>query len=204
MSQSKLMTVLPISAAIPAATVDFPAPVHPVTTTRRGLLVISWGLSIGSIAALALPREVRSSYRHSMSNAKIAGLNHVTLAVSDLERSLAFYQDLLGLRLRARWREGTYLEAGSLWLCLSLDSAARTSPHLDYTHSAFDVAAEDFEELAGRVRAVANLWKEDRSEGSSLYFLDPDGHKLELHVGSLGTRLANYDANPIPGRTLYD
>ena len=139
-----------------------------------------------------------------MSSAKVAGLNHLTLAVSDLESSLAFYRDLLGLTLRARWTEGAYLEAGAFWLCLSQDPVARTSPHPDYTHVAFDVAAEDFDELSKRVRSAAAIWKDNRSEGNSLYFLDPDGHKLELHVGSLTTRLTHYRANPVPGRVLYD
>ena len=139
-----------------------------------------------------------------MSDPKITGLNHLTLAVSNLDRSLTFYRDILGLRLRARWAEGAYLEAGSLWLCLSLDPAARRSPHPDYTHAAFDVGAEDFEPLSLRIRAAAQLWRENRSEGSSLYFLDPDGHKLELHVGSLASRLDHYRANPIPGRVIYD
>jgi hypothetical protein len=86
---------------------------------------------------------------------------------------VSFYRDLLGFSLRAQWVEGAYLEAGALWLCLSLDQVARTRPHPDYTHIALDVASEDFAALSQRVRAVAPLWKENRSEGQSLYFLDP-------------------------------
>ncbi len=135
---------------------------------------------------------------------RVSGLNHVTLAVSDLARALRFYRDVLGLTLRAEWPEGAYLEAGSLWLCLSLDLRARTSPHPDYTHVAFDVAAADFEALSVRVSAVAELWKENRSEGRSLYVLDPDGHKLELHVGTLASRLEHYRRHPPPGLTVFE
>ena len=134
----------------------------------------------------------------------VTGLNHVTFAVRDLARSLSFYRDLLGMTLRAEWPEGAYLEAGALWLCLSSDAKARREPHPDYTHLAFDVAAQDFEALAARIREHAALWRQNRSEGASLYFLDPDGHKLELHVGSLASRLAHYRANPVPGRILHD
>ncbi len=36
-------------------------------------------------------------------------LNHLTLAVSDLNRSVAFYHELLGLKLHACWDNGAYL-----------------------------------------------------------------------------------------------
>ena len=135
----------------------------------------------------------------------IRGLNHITLAVTDVERSLAFYRDLLGLRVRAVWPEGAYLEAGTLWLCLSRDeAAARGAERRDYTHIAFDVSEADFPELARRVAADTPQWKSNRSEGASLYILDPDGHRLELHVGSLESRLADYRARRPPGMTISD
>ena len=120
----------------------------------------------------------------------IRGLNHVTLAVRDVPRAVAFYEGVLGLRLRALWEGGAYFEAGALWLCLSRDADA--APRDDYTHIAFDVAPEDFAEMAERVRAAAPIWRENRSEGASLYITDPDGHRLELHVGDLESRLAAY------------
>lgn len=134
----------------------------------------------------------------------IRGLNHLTLAVGDLDRAIAFYRDLLGCTLRARWPEGAYLEAGTLWLCLSLDQRVAGIPAADYTHFAFDVSTEDFEVLAVRVSAAAPIWKDNRSEGASLYFLDPDGHKLELHTGSLESRLASYRARPDGGVQIFD
>jgi catechol 2,3-dioxygenase-like lactoylglutathione lyase family enzyme len=140
----------------------------------------------------------------TQSRLRIRGLNHLTLAVTDLERSVAFYADLLGFRLRARWAAGAYLEAGPLWLCLSLDPAAASEPRQDYTHVAFDVAAADFPALQARVADAADQWRDDRSEGASLYVLDPDGHRLELHVGSLESRRAQYRAVAPPGMTLFD
>ena len=139
-----------------------------------------------------------------MTEIAVSGLNHVTLAVRDLPRSLSFYRDVLGFRLRAEWPEGAYLEAGALWLCLSLDAEARTSPHPDYSHIAFDVAAEGFDALSERISRAAEPWRANRSEGDSLYFLDPDGHKLEIHVGTLASRLAHYAERPLAGRTLHE
>lgn len=119
----------------------------------------------------------------------IRGLNHLTLAVRDLDRAVRFYEGGLGARVARRWPGGAYLTLGELWLCLSLDPAAE--PGRDYTHAAFDVAEEDFDAAVGRVRAAGGReWKENRSEGASHYFLDPDGHRLELHVGTLESRIA--------------
>jgi catechol 2,3-dioxygenase-like lactoylglutathione lyase family enzyme len=133
----------------------------------------------------------------------ITGLNHITLAVADLERSVAFYRDVLGCKVRAIWAEGAYLEAGGLWLCLSQDEHARSCPHLDYTHIAFSVTSADYPSLRERVMGEATIWKEDRSEGASTYFLDPDGHKLEIHLGSLETRLEHYRAHPEKGVEIF-
>ena len=130
----------------------------------------------------------------------LTGLNHITLAVTDLPRSIAFYRDLLGARLRAEWARGAYFEIGPVWLCLSVGDAAPLRQ--DYTHIAF--SADDFAALADRISAQAPLWQDNASEGGSVYFLDPDGHRLELHDGSLETRLAHYRDHPEKGVTIHD
>ncbi len=79
----------------------------------------------------------------------LSGLNHLTLAVSQLAPSVAFYQQLLGMTLHARWDSGAYLSCGDLWLCLSLDPQRRVTPpeESDYTHYAFSISEADFAEL---------------------------------------------------------
>jgi len=134
----------------------------------------------------------------------VSGLNHITLATRDLDRAVVFYRDVLGCRLRARWAAGAYLEVGDVWLCLSLDPAARSEPHPDYTHLALSAAPEDFGGLRDKLVAAAPTWKDNRSEGASIYFLDPDGHKLELHLGTLETRLAAVGAKPSQGFQTFD
>ncbi|MCJ1883143.1 VOC family protein, partial [Pseudomonas nitroreducens] len=78
----------------------------------------------------------------------VLGLNHITLAVADVQRSLTFYRDILGFRVRAIWAEGAYLEAGSLWLCLSRDDQVRQAPHADYTHIALSVSEDAFANMS--------------------------------------------------------
>ncbi len=129
----------------------------------------------------------------------ITGVNHVTLVVRDLDRSLSFWHEALGLRLRARAERMAYLEGGSLWLCLECGTPA---PARDDSHLALSCAPEDFARLEARL-AGAPRWKANRSEGASLYLLDPDGHKIEIHLGTLGSRLAHYRASRPEGMEIY-
>lgn len=127
------------------------------------------------------------------------GLNHITLAVGDLEQSLMFYTEVLGFKGHVKWNKGAYLSLGELWLCLALDPPDVSS---DYTHYALDIAADKFDVMANRiVQAGVKQWKQNKSEGQSLYFLDPNGHKLELHVGGLAQRLGSLKQKPYAGLT---
>jgi len=135
----------------------------------------------------------------------LTGLNHLTLAVTDLNRSVAFYHDLLQLQLEATWDTGAYLSLPGLWLCLSLDPLRKSEPAADYTHYAFTVSASNFPLFVERLRS-ANVqeWRDNRSEGASFYFLDPDGHKLEAHVGDLASRLTTCRQQPYAGMKFFD
>ena len=134
----------------------------------------------------------------------LSGFNHLTLAVTDVPRSVSFYQDLLRLQLDATWDNGAYLSLPGLWLCLSLDPLRSTAPAVDYTHYALTVDAADFTPLVECLRAAGiQEWRDNRSEGASFYFLDPDGHKLEVHVGDLASRLQACRAQPYAGMKFY-
>ena len=131
----------------------------------------------------------------------VAGLNHLTLATDDLRRAFDFYVDVLGCRPRARWARGAYLSAGELWLCLSSDAV---DPPSDYTHVAFTVEEGELGAWRARLDAAGvRLWKTNTSEGGSIYFLDPDGHRLELHVGDLDSRLASLRDAPYDELELF-
>ena len=127
----------------------------------------------------------------------ITGLNHITLAVSDVKISTAFYTELLGFKGHVIWDKGAYLSVGDLWLCLSLDPPGE---NIDYTHVAFTVDADKFNGFSEQlINAGVKVWKENISEGDSLYFLDPDGHKLEIHCGDLSSRVAGLQVKPYAG-----
>ncbi len=134
----------------------------------------------------------------------LTGLNHLTLAVHDLDRSVDFYHHLLGFIPHARWQGGAYLSLGALWLCLSVDESRTPQNARDYTHYAFSVAPEHMEQVSERLRqSGVEEWKSNRSDGESLYFLDPDGHQLEIHAGDLASRLAACRETPYQGMVFY-
>ncbi len=135
----------------------------------------------------------------------ITGINHVTFAVRDLSRSFYFYREVLKFRPVARWEKGAYFEVGEFWFCLIEDEKTRSEALPEYTHVAFTVSPGAFESVSKSLRkASVPLWKENVSEGPSLYFLDPDGHKLEIHAGDLRSRLQALREKPRPGLEILD
>jgi glyoxylase I family protein len=127
---------------------------------------------------------------------RIAGIHHITLICADVERSLAFYRNLLGMRLVKQTvneddRAARHLffgdeegRPGTLVTCLEypeLDegSVGRGSTH----HFALTVGSEDElaawrEYLAGQGVPVTDVL--DRVYFKSVYLRDPDGHIVEL------------------------
>jgi len=130
---------------------------------------------------------------------RIAGLHHVTLLCADVERSLAFYRNLLGMRLvkqtvneddrRARHfffgdEEG---RPGTLITCLEYPDLDEGTVGRGSTHH-FALAVESEAELAAwRDYLVANGISVtdvmDRTYFKSIYLRDPDGHILEIAAG---------------------
>jgi catechol 2,3-dioxygenase-like lactoylglutathione lyase family enzyme len=118
----------------------------------------------------------------------ITSMNHITLAIKDINVSFKFYRDLLGLTPLVKWDKGAYFLVGDFWFCLNLDESRL--PNSCYTHYAFTVAKNEFEKMAKNIGSSGTkIFKENASPGESLYFLDPDGHKLEIHVGDWQSRI---------------
>ena len=127
----------------------------------------------------------------------ITGLNHITISVKDLAKSYAFYSDVLGFKPLMKHSKGAYFLAGDLWFCIEQDSSTRLEPLSEYTHFAFSVSQSDFVAMMKQIdKFGAKIWKQNVSEGDSIYFLDPDGHKLELHVGNWRSRIESIRKKP--------
>jgi len=105
----------------------------------------------------------------------------VTLAVGDLERSLAFWRDALGVPVRLRTAGRAELQSETCALVLREDPAA--APPSAAVVIAFEV--DDLEGAAAwlAARGVAlgpETGGADDPAGRRRPFVDPDGHRLEL------------------------
>lgn len=118
----------------------------------------------------------------------IIAMNHITLAVKDIDKSFMFYSEIMGLKPLVKWDKGAYFLVGDFWFCLNVDQNRVANPC--YTHYAFTVTKERFDKVCSAIIASgAQIFKDNTSPGESLYFLDPDGHKLEIHVGNWQNRI---------------
>jgi catechol 2,3-dioxygenase-like lactoylglutathione lyase family enzyme len=118
----------------------------------------------------------------------IQGIHHVALRVADPERSLAFYQGVLGLRETRRLRE----EDGRLraiWVglpgaVLMLEREVKGAGPGAGSGHVLVLAVDDLPAWEARF-AAAGIPVLDRT-AATLYVGDPDGHRVGVSVFPLG------------------
>lgn len=118
------------------------------------------------------------------------------LYVEDLARAVAFYRDVLGLRLISEFenRRGVALRAGpSILLLFRAEETSRQAepaPHgaRGPGHVAFRVAPAEMDGWRRRLKERGVPIEHEQRFGEnppSIYFRDPDGNLLELAVASI-------------------
>ena len=118
-----------------------------------------------------------------MAKFQTQGLDHVAIAVSDLDRAEDFYREVLGLeRVQPQWDPPRIMASAGSGMALfpkGEDFPGETSPHI--LHVAFRVDREAFEAARAELdeRGIEVSFS-DHGAAHSIYFNDPDGHRLEL------------------------
>jgi catechol 2,3-dioxygenase-like lactoylglutathione lyase family enzyme/histidinol phosphatase-like enzyme len=134
--------------------------------------------------------------RHSVTRSTspaMKGFSHVTIDVSDLEKSLRFYVETLGMKLVHRGRKDAYLEWGAAWICLQeKPELPPQRQQIGVDHVALYIEPDEFG-AAVEVLRTANVpivrGPVERGGGWTVNFLDPDGTQLEFHTGTLAKRM---------------
>lgn len=129
----------------------------------------------------------------------VTNVGHVVLKVRDLERSVQFYRDVLGLKDVARGTFGRpmafFSATGENHHDIGLfevgpDAAPSDENHVGLYHVALRIGHSLEELRAAKAHLEANGVEElrlrDHTVSQSIYLNDPDGNGLELYV----------DANP--------
>jgi catechol 2,3-dioxygenase-like lactoylglutathione lyase family enzyme len=128
--------------------------------------------------------------------ARIVAIDHIVLNVSDVERSLAFYEQILGLPAErvAAWRRGE-LRFPSVRVSdstiIDLVKASERAPEdaLNLAHFCLVTDAEDLGTIQRELEAAGvtiergpGMRSGARGNALSLYFRDPDNNLIELRT----------------------
>jgi len=119
-------------------------------------------------------------------------IGHIHLTVADLERSLAFYRDLLGFEVTMRYGDSAvFLSAGGYHHHIGLNTWAGegASPpppgHTGLYH--FAILYPERRELAKALKRLLEAHyplqgMSDHGVSEAIYVADPDGNGVELYV----------------------
>ena len=118
----------------------------------------------------------------------IDGIDHVALSVTDVERSAQWYADVLGFEKQHTevWEVPTFIVRGTTAIALfpagaQGEAAADKSGRPQFLHLAFRADRTNFLLAQQELKAKKIAFEfQDHEIAHSIYFRDPDGHKLEI------------------------
>lgn len=115
---------------------------------------------------------------------RASAIDHIVLYASDVERSVAFYTDILGMTVRSQGSGYAFLHCGDGGQQIGLFAAGQGGPptDADVNHIAFSVEAGDYPSLKGALAARGIAVRGRAGDPECIYFDDPDGHTVQIVV----------------------
>jgi catechol 2,3-dioxygenase-like lactoylglutathione lyase family enzyme len=172
------------------------APAHPPPSAREAPMTDA---TTDHDAVRRRREEIRGAHLREPGDRPVStarGLHHTALISSDVERTVRFYQDVLGFPLTELIENRDYEGSSHFFFDIGhgnllaffdfpgLDVGAYAEVLGGLHHLAISVDPENWQLLVGRLRE-AGVAHEVHS-GVSVYFRDPDGARIELIADPLG------------------
>lgn len=134
---------------------------------------------------------------------RLEALDHVGLSVSDIDRSVEWYEQVLGLERVYQEAWGDYpavLIRGGSGVALFPARGTHIEPSAfgSLPHVAFRASFRDYEEARSELRAAGIEFREsDHQVARSMYLLDPDAHLIEITTYEVQPQAQTTDGEPI-------
>jgi catechol 2,3-dioxygenase-like lactoylglutathione lyase family enzyme len=142
-------------------------------------------------------QRIRETYlRPDRGGSSARGLHHIALLSSDVERTVRFYQDVLGFPLTEIFENRDYRGSNHFFFDIGNGNllAFFDFPGLDLGpyaevlgglhHLAISVEPESWKSARQRLDQAGVAYQQE--SGTSIYFRDPDGARVELIADPLG------------------
>lgn len=133
------------------------------------------------------------------------GMHEMVLEVADLDASIRFYEDIIGLRLVQRWgedRPAVWFDMGDtaalgLWTVKAATGAIANGRGGAHVHFALRIPQGTIEEVQSRLEDLGlPVTRIDFDDGNrSVYVDDPDGNCVELMDA-----VVDWNNEPIPAQ----
>ena len=144
---------------------------------------------LGALALMIAAPHAASAQAAVTPVGAVKSMNHVSIFVPSVQKSMDFYQGLFGMPLLTKQDAGMNLSTGSSFLGIYPAPAAATGGsinHLCFGMENFDADAV-LKQLADRgIKGNIRL----RGDTKELYFTDPDGIRVQLqdvkYIGGTG------------------
>lgn len=117
-----------------------------------------------------------------MSALKTTGIDHVVLHVTDLQRSIKFYTELLGMTIHHQRETQAFVQSGKnlVGLFLPRNGEKAVAGGIEVNHMALRLESGDYEGVKAKLEAAGCKVHGRPGDEHCLYFADPDGHNLQV------------------------